>query len=389
MEEELATIPPPVLPLHACFSAAANGAVASILETVRGITGAGFAAVARVTEHHWIVCALADGVGRGIAPGSVFECDGTLCHQARQSGETAILDGQNRDRFPVPAMASWQSYLSTPILLPDGSSAGTLCAIDPRRLELGAPATRGMFAWFARLIGFYAEPGRCQPDAAAPHPPPGIDRQFLAMLGHELRNPLATINMSAWLLGRNPPAERAASAVEAINGSVLRMSGLIADMLDLAAGRLDGAIMRDACEPLEPALRAAVTACRQAWPHRTIIEEFAIAAPINCDRGRIAHLATNLLRNALTFGAAGQPVRLRAACAGGEFELAVENQGDPIAPEIEQQLERLFATGEGAHGVGLGLYVAAAIARAHGGVIEFRSAAGSTRFRFTMPLAGS
>ena len=392
MDENSVLSPPPILPLHACFGAAANLAVASILQTIRGITGAAFAAVALVTEDHWIACALADGIGLGIAPGSAFAGNRTVCHQARQTGETATLDGPDRDRFPLPAMATWQSYLSTPILLPDGSCFGTLCAIDPRRLELEAPATRGMFASFARLIGFYAQAERCPPSATPPHRPQ-IDRQFLALLGHELRNPLATINMSAWLLGRNPPADRAAGAVEAINSSVLRMSGLIANMLDFAGDRLDRAIVRDADEPLEPALRAAVTACRQAWPHRLIIEEFAIAAPIECDRARITHLASNLLRNALSYGAAGQPVRLHAASVRGEFELAVENQGDPIPPEIQQRLVRLFASGEGAlstgpNGLGLGLYVASAIARAHGGVIELRSTAGHTSFRFVMPLTG-
>jgi signal transduction histidine kinase len=97
-----------------------------------------------------------------------------------------------------------------------------------------------------------------------------------------------------------------------------------------------------------------------------------------------------LLRNAFAYGAADQPVRLRATSGGGEFELSVANAGDPIPPELQARLFEPYTHGTdrpGRHVVGLGLHVAAAIAQAHGGQLSFSSSPEGTCFTFRMKLA--
>ncbi len=82
-------------------------------------------------------------------------------------------------------------------------------------------------------------------------------------------------------------------------------------------------------EPLEPMLDQVVAELRAAWPDRVIETHFALAQPVDCDRGRIGQLFSNLLANALTHGAPDGPVRVSAAARDGSFELAVANPGEP------------------------------------------------------------
>ena len=112
--------------------------------------------------------------------------------------------------------------------------------------------------------------------------------------------------------------------------------------------------------------------------------------PVFCDADRVAQLFSNLLANALTHGAADAPVVVRARIAGGAFELSVANAGEPIPAGT---LRRLFqpysrAADGGRHaGLGLGLFIASEIARAHGGTLGVSSTREETRFTFRMPAS--
>ena len=104
---------------------------------------------------------------------------------------------------------------------------------------------------------------------------------------------------------------------------------------------------------------------------------------------RIAQLASNLIGNALMSGKAGAPVRVQALSNDATFTLSVLNAGDPIPPDPLERLFLPFSRGDvlpNQQGLGLGLYIASEIARAHGGVIEVNSTAEETRFTFRMPV---
>src|SRR6202012_1330280 len=101
-----------------------------------------------------------------------------------------------------------QSYISVPIVLSDGSFFGTLCSIDPRPAKLDNPQVRGMFDLFAQLIAFHID---AQENLAASHAAlldareaGELRDQFIAVLGHDLRNPLASVDAGARLLRRTP-----------------------------------------------------------------------------------------------------------------------------------------------------------------------------------------
>lgn len=131
-------------------------AVPTILEVVCHTTGMRFAAVARVTEDRWIACSVLDKIDFGLKPGGELKVETTICHQIRQSREPVIINNVAEDdiwcKHATPAMYGFQSYISMPIILADGSFFGTLCAIDPRPARLKTPETIGMFRLFAELI---------------------------------------------------------------------------------------------------------------------------------------------------------------------------------------------------------------------------------------------
>jgi sigma-B regulation protein RsbU (phosphoserine phosphatase) len=219
-----------------------------------------------------------------------------------------------------------------------------------------------------------------------------LREQFIAVLGHDLRNPLAAISAGAHILQRSVQGEKERRVIGMIHTTINRMSDLIDNVLDFARGRLGGGITldRDAGEPLQPVLEQVVDELRTASPQRVIETDFQITGPVDCDRTRIGQLASNLIGNALTHGAPDQPVRVGAKTSGGTFELRVANAGEPIPAAAMERLFEPFFRGDvrsSRQGLGLGLHIASQIAQAHGGRIEVTSDPDETRFVFTMPLA--
>ncbi|MDR7040297.1 PAS domain S-box-containing protein [Methylobacterium sp. BE186] len=136
-------------------------AVPTILDVVCRTTGMGFAAVARVTEDRWVACQIRDDIAFGLQPGGELRVATTICHEIRQSGTAVVINHVAEDRaycgHPTPAMYGFQSYISMPIVLPDGTFFGTLCAIDPKPAQLDRPEVVSMFKMFADLIGFHLD----------------------------------------------------------------------------------------------------------------------------------------------------------------------------------------------------------------------------------------
>lgn len=113
--------------------------VEAILVRVCAMTGMGFAAVARVTSDRWIACQLLDKIEFGLKPGDELKIKTTICDEIRESGRGVFIDCVSDDpqwrTHHTPAMYGFESYVSIPILLADGSFFGTLCAIDPAPRE--------------------------------------------------------------------------------------------------------------------------------------------------------------------------------------------------------------------------------------------------------------
>ncbi len=372
-------------------------AVPMILDLVCRITGLGFAAVARVTESRWICCSVKDDISFGLQPGGELDIGTTICNEIREHRNPVVFGDAANDphwrQHHTPAKYGIRSYISVPITLSTGELFGTLCAIDSKPADLSRPDVLNTFKLLAELIALHLEMNaRLEMSEAAlldEREAARLREQFIAVLGHDLRNPLASIAGTASVLERTPLEEPVKGLVTRMHKSVRRMAGLIDDLLDFARGRLGGGFALNLShEPLTPALEQVVAELRMGFPERQIETRFDLPEAVTCDRARIAQLFSNLLGNALTYGKPDEPVKAIAIVHEGWLQLDVANAGDPISPETSARLFSPFARGEvtpNQGGLGLGLYIASEIARAHRGTLTVQSAAAETRFTLRIP----
>jgi sigma-B regulation protein RsbU (phosphoserine phosphatase) len=175
-----------------------------------------------------------------------------------------------------------------------------------------------------------------------------------------------------------------------MEGSIVRASTLIDNVMDFARARLGSGIgvVPDTNTRVAPVIEHAVAELRSIARDRTIEARIDPDLDVEADHGRIGQLVSNLVGNALTHGAIDQPVRLTATTRGGMFELSVANGGEPISADALKHLFQPFFRGSvrpSQQGLGLGLHIAAEIAKAHAGTIAVASDEVETRFTFTMP----
>jgi len=374
-------------------------AVPSILDVVCRITGMGFAAIARVTDDRWVACGVRDEIAFGLQPGDELKIETTICNEIRDHREVVVIDNVAKDpiycNHHTPAMYGLQSYISVPIILPDGRFFGTLCAIDPNPHKVNIPATLATFKLFAELIGFHLDAHQklaaSQASLASEVHNSETREQFIAVLGHDLRNPLASVDAGLRMIDRTEDITKIRSLTAMMRGSVGRMSGLIDDVLDFARGRLGGglALARQVTGDLERALHEVITELLTSHPEREILSEIDIVGDVECDNARIAQMLSNLVANAVSHGADDRPVVVRARKMPRMFELAVANSGEQIPPAVMANLFKPFVRASSKpsqQGLGLGLYICSEIAKAHGGTLDVTSRPEETRFTFKMPL---
>jgi signal transduction histidine kinase len=218
---------------------------------------------------------------------------------------------------------------------------------------------------------------------------------FLAILGHDLRNPLNTTLVAARMLMMAPDILRQHASVAAqIQRSGMRMGRLLDDLIDYTRTHLGSALpMTLGAAHMGRICAAIVDEFRQANPDRRIAYEVGNAFDMALDsassrqldgvwdEGRISQAFSNLLGNALQHGACGEPVQITLRSLPAELELRVHNGGEPIAPEalpmIFDPMVRLARTAD--HdparqtSLGIGLYIARTIVEAHGGTITVSS----------------
>jgi signal transduction histidine kinase len=373
-------------------------AVPTILDVVCRATGMGFAAVARVTEDRWIACQVLDNIHFGLPAGGELKVETTLCHEVREHRQVIVIDNVAEDptycAHHTPHMYGLQSYISVPIVLPDGRFFGTLCAIDPKPAKLNNPLILGTFKLFAELIAYHLDSADKVSAAEArfleERTVSDTREQFIAVLGHDLRNPLAAVGAGVRMLLRDGWTDNSPRILQLAQSSIARMNGLVDNVMDLARARLGGGIILNIEDdkPLEPTLRQVIDEMRASSPERSFDVRMSIEEPVRADHQRLAQMFSNLLGNALAHGAEDSPIRIDAAGAGGGLELSVANAGEPISPEMMPNLFKPFYRGDvrqNQQGLGLGLFIASQIAEAHGGRIEVSSNDTETRFTFRIP----
>jgi len=217
--------------------------------------------------------------------------------------------------------------------------------------------------------------------------------QLLAMLGHDLRDPLNSINMAGTLLERGSGGGNQPTLGKRIQSSSNRMQRLIGQVLDMS--RIDGGLGLGLL--LEPADLAAlvddlVDEMRLAYPAITYTWTNPGPAMVRADAGRMSQVLSNLLSNARHHGQVGGPIGVTLHMHAGWATVEVTNNGAPIPEEQASTLFNPFKRSSlhnplNRTGMGLGLYIVATIVREHEGEISYRYENGQVIFSVKLPLA--
>ena len=213
--------------------------------------------------------------------------------------------------------------------------------------------------------------------------------EFLAALGHELRNPVSAISSSAELLQRVPEGPQAAQAVERIARQTAQMRRLLDDLLDTTSAIHGKLAVRP--QPLD--LRECAAQVERDHASRPGVsarmEVTGDAVWVRADPARLQQMIDNLVENAVKYGA--RKVTLHAGKEGAFGVLTVADDGQGIAPGLMRRLFQPFVQGEQPlerpqGGLGLGLALVRRLAELHGGSIEAHSAGSGKGSRFTLRL---
>ncbi|MFN8522941.1 MAG: ATP-binding protein [Chloroflexota bacterium] len=330
-----------------------------------------------------------------------------------------VVTSQDGPASQAPRQSSFRSYLAAPIT--SGESAfGVLFAYSSSRLVYFSPDLVELSQAVANQLGTAANNAALYDELRALsqdldqkvqdrtaelerantrlRETDELKSEFLSVVAHELRTPLTSIcSFSEILLSYDvPDPERARSFVKIINDEGVRLSRLIAQLLDLSrieSGRLDLAI--DACDPAEivdSALTVTAPITRRAEVQVTSALNERLPA-IRGDRDRLIQVLTNLVTNAVHASPSGDRVVVEANRQNGTVTFSVVDRGPGVRPEdaglVFEKFTRLpRESGVRTEGTGLGLYVARQIVEHHGGHIWVqRTPGGGATFSFSIPLA--
>jgi PAS domain S-box-containing protein len=223
--------------------------------------------------------------------------------------------------------------------------------------------------------------------------------EFLAILAHELRNPLAPIRnaMQILRLADGDPATLAQSRI-IVERQLKHLTRLIDDLMDVARIKQGKFELRKERVALSAILQMAVEIARpqlEAKQHPFQLELPGEGIFLLADSNRLAQVFANLLENASKYSAAGAPIRMQVTTSHGEVLVGVIDQGIGIPPDMLERVFDLFAqmdrSGNGTlEGLGIGLTLVRRIADLHGGSVRADSEGPETGSRFTvrLPRAG-
>ena len=374
--------------------------IPAILNVISQTTGMRFAAVARVTDQKWVTCVSKDDINFGLTPGDELELETTICNEIRGHHTPVIIDQVSKNAnfcdHHTPAKYGFESYISYPIFRKNGDFFGTLCAIDPEPAKLENQHVRDLFQLYTELISFHIgaieELEEVNKELSEEKKIGKLRETFIAILGHDLRNPVWTTKMGSDILLQMDLPALAKKQVGIIKSSSLRMQELIDNLLDFAKGELGEGIqlnLNSESDRLKSEIAQIIEEIKTTDEDHQIEFEFSVKQSVTCDINRIGQMFSNLLSNAVKHGNSNEPILVEVSTEKENFVLQVTNSSDTIPAE---KMTNLFKPFKGSNsennqnGLGLGLYIASQIAKAHNGNLTAVSKENQTRFKFEMAV---
>jgi signal transduction histidine kinase len=215
---------------------------------------------------------------------------------------------------------------------------------------------------------------------------------FIGIIGHDIRNPLGTIMMSAEVLVRT--GQLTPKAAAPINNAALRIKAIIEQVVDFTRANADGVMPIERVPgDLAEHLGKVVQETQVRHPDRTMRLESAGDFAGSWDEGRMGQLLSNLLANALLYGARNSEVMVKMWATPAEVCFSVHNSGPAIPPAERERIFRPLERGSQSErerrapsGLGLGLYISREIVHSHGGRLQLESTdSAGTTFTVILP----
>jgi PAS domain S-box-containing protein len=276
-----------------------------------------------------------------------------------------VLGGETveyEEEIPYVAGSRWMRVTYVPDVAANGDVAGWIGSIvditERKRAELD----------IARLYDALQESDRRKDE-------------FLAILAHELRNPLAPVrNATQYLKLRQLEDPEVRRPIELIDRQVSQMTRLIEDLLDISRISRGTLELRRAPVQMADLVQTAVDACRHEIDGRGHALRMSVPVEpltIHGDRARLVQALCNLIGNAVKFSRSGDPIEIGARASDGHLLISVRDHGAGIPPENLEKVFELFVqldrSLERQGGLGVGLTLTRQIVELHGGTIEARS----------------
>jgi signal transduction histidine kinase/CheY-like chemotaxis protein len=287
------------------------------------------------------------------------------------------VDGELQIRLSrlLSAQPAWSDFPLIMLVNPQAAAASQLLAVNlgnitvlERPLAPNILLTAVQAALRARNRQYQARAAIQQRD------------QFLAMLGHELRNPLAAIVLATQLARDGTDRAQLTSRLQLIERQSTMLARLVDDLLDVARVTTGKVRLRHEAVDIDDAIRSSIAALTDRARDRGVTFMFASAsgAIVEGDTVRIEQVLNNVLSNALKYSPSGRTVRVSSVVEHDTCVIRVRDQGIGIAPEMQDRVFDLFAQADGSleraeGGMGIGLTLVDRLVRLHGGHVELTS----------------
>lgn len=397
--------------------------ISSILDIICNTTGMGFAAVARVTDDHWVTCSSRDHLNFGLKPGDELQIKTTICNEIRQREQLVIIDHVEQDplyhNHHTPAMYGFQSYISVPIMRRDGSFFGTLCAIDPQPRELKSSKAAEMLTLFCDLISFHLsaidssrelERQVALKTAELTEKNASLEKMnqeleaFAYISSHDLQEPLRKIQTITTIIAEKEShnlSESGKDYFRRIQKAAQRMQSLIKDLL--AYSRTAISEKKYEMSNLDDLLLDVKGDLKEELQNKNIQIEAGTLGNASIIQFQMRQLLYNLISNSIKFARPHVPAQITVAVKRGtdaDFNdsnlprgnyicLSVTDNGIGFDPSHSDRIFNLFQRlhdREKIQGTGIGLAIVKKIVENHNGFIKATGTpGGGARFDVYIP----
>jgi PAS domain S-box-containing protein len=333
----------------------------------------------------------------------VSATDESACGRALRTGQRIMIEDVETDGAYAPfravaRAAGYRSVISTPLVSADGTPLGMVSTHFQSIHRSSEQELRRLDLYLRQASDFIQ---RCRLEHVLQQSEEALrdaDRrkdEFLALLAHELRNPLAPIRYALAAnkkSGRTPEHQKRAE--EVIERQVTHMTRLLDDLLDVARITQSKLELKKTPTELTLVIGSAIETARpmlDAKRHTFSVDLPTHAVRLEADLVRLTQVFSNLLINAAKYTDTGGHIHLRAAQEGSEVVVAIRDNGIGISADMMPRLFAMFSQAQGAMGraeggLGIGLSLVRGLVTLHGGSVEAHSVGPGTGSEFIVRL---